>query len=145
VNTASGRREFIDLPETADTATPRITLGAKPGGTGIEQVAANSFTVSRSEIDKALGDLNNILTQARAVPHFENGVAAGYKLFQIVPGSIYQKLGLKDGDVIAGFNGQPATDPALAFQQLSDLKNQAHLDLQVSRDGKPVTFSYDFK
>jgi general secretion pathway protein C len=145
VNTASGRREFIDLPENADTAAPRITLGTKPGGPGIEQTAATQFSVSRGEIDKALGDLNNILTQARAVPHFENGVPAGYKLFQIVPGSIYQKLGLKDGDVIAGFDGQPATDPALAFQQLSDLKNKSHLELQVKRDGKPVTFSYDFK
>jgi general secretion pathway protein C len=143
VNTASGRREFIDLPETAETA-PRISLGSK-AGSGIEQTAPTQFAVSRTEIDKAMGDLNNILTQARAVPHFENGVAAGYKLFQIVPGSIYQKLGLKDGDVISGFNGQPANDPALAFQQLSDIKNQSHLELQVSRDGKPTTFSYDFK
>jgi general secretion pathway protein C len=143
INTASGRREFIDLPE-AELPPNQVAIGAKPGG-GIEQVAPTQFSVNRGEIDKALSDINNILTQARAVPHFENGVAAGYKLFQIVPGSIYQKLGLKDGDVICGFDGQPANDPAVAFQQLSDLKNRSHLDLCVKRDGKQNTYGYDFR
>jgi general secretion pathway protein C len=146
VNTASGRREFVDLPDNGDTGAPRITLGSKTGGgAGIEQVAPTQFSISRGEIDKAMGNLNNILTQARAVPHFENGAPAGYKLFQIVPGSIYQKLGLKDGDVIAGFDGQPANDPSVAFQTLSDLKNRNHLELQVKRDGRSMNFSYDFK
>jgi general secretion pathway protein C len=143
INTASGRREFVDLPETELPPT-QVAIGIKSGG-GIEQVAPTQFSVNRGEIDKALSDINNILTQARAVPHFENGIAAGYKLFQIVPGSIYQKLGLKDGDVICGFNGQPANDPAVAFAQLSDLKNQSHLDLCVKREGKQSTYGYDFR
>jgi general secretion pathway protein C len=143
INTTSGRREYIELPDNEQPPT-QVAVGAKTGG-GIEQVAATQFSVNRGEIDKALSDINNILTQARAVPHFENGVAAGYKLFQIVPGSIYQKLGLKDGDVICGFDGQPANDPAVAFQQLSDLKNRSHLDLCVKRDGKQSTYGYDFR
>jgi general secretion pathway protein C len=144
INTASGRREYVDLPENEEAPT-KVAIGSKSGGSGIEQVAATQFAVDRKEIDKALSDINNILTQARAVPHFENGAPAGYKLFQIVPGSIYSKLGLKDGDVICGFDGQPANDPAVAFQQLSDLKNRSHLDLCVKRDGRQATYGYDFR
>jgi general secretion pathway protein C len=143
INVASGRREYVELPET-ELPPVQVAIGTKAGG-GIEQVAATQFSVNRSEIDKAMSDLNNILTQARAVPHFENGVASGYKLFQIVPGSIYQKLGLKDGDVICGFNGQSANDPAVAMAQLADIKNQSHLDLCVKRDGKQSTYGYDFR
>jgi general secretion pathway protein C len=146
LNTSNHRREFVDLPEAADTGAPRITLGTKTaGGTGIEQVAAGQFTVARAEVDRALSDLNNILTQARAVPNFENGQPNGYKLFQIVPGSIYQKLGIQEGDVICGFDGQPANDPAAAFEKLSNLKNTSHLDLCIKRSGKQSTYSYDFK
>ena len=143
VNTSSGRREFVDLPEDA-VGNAVITLGSRnSGGPGIEKVAPNQFNISRSEVDKTLADLNNVLTQARAVPNFENGVPAGYKLFQIVPGSIYDKLGLVNGDVIAGLNGQPITDPGKAFEMLSELKTSNHLTLDVKRDGKPINNSYD--
>jgi general secretion pathway protein C len=145
LNTSNHRREFVDLPETVDTGAPRITLGTKTAGGGIEQVASGQFTVARAEVDRALSDLNNILTQARAVPNFENGQPNGYKLFQIVPGSIYQKLGIQEGDVICGFDGQPANDPAAAFEKLSNLKNTSHLDLCIKRSGKQSTYSYDFK
>lgn len=89
-------------------------------------------------------DFNTILTQARAVPNFENGQASGYKLFQIVPGSIYDKLGLKNGDVIAGVDGQPINDPAKAFELLGKLKEGAsHMELQVKRNGQAQTYTYD--
>ena len=144
LNEGNHRREFVDLPENVEANAPRIALG-KPSGPGIQQVAPTQFDISRSEVDQALANLNNILTQARAVPNFENGQPAGYKLFQIVPGSIYSKLGLTDGDVICGFDGQPANDPAAAFEKLSNLRNTSHMDLCVKRAGKQMTYSYDFK
>ena len=142
VNTQANRREFVELPE--EGINPKVSVGGTTVATpGIEQVATNQFNIDRKEVDKALGDINNILTQARAVPNFENGVAAGYKLFQIVPGSIYDKLGLKNGDVIAGFDGQPITDPSQAFTALNGLRQRSNLDLQIKRDGRTQTFSYD--
>ncbi len=145
VNTQSGRREFVDLPEEAMNAA-HITVGGPTNkGPGIEQVGGNQFNISRNEVDKALGDFNNILTQARAVPNFENGAPAGYKLFQIVPGSIYDKLGLKNGDTIVGVDGQPINDPAKAFELLGKLKEGAsHMELAVKKpDGKTSTLTYD--
>lgn len=147
LNLASGRREYIDLPEEQGSG-PKITLGARGGlspvGPGVEQVAPTQFSISKSELDKALGpDLNNVLTQARAVPNFENGVVNGYKLFQIVPGSIYDKIGLKNGDVIMGADGQPVNDPGKAFELMGNLKNTNHLDLQIKREGKTISLSYD--
>ena len=93
INKTNGRKEFLELPNepTGLTLNPKLT----PGGPTIEKTGKNQFNVSRVEVDNALADFNAILTQARAVPNFENGAAAGYKLFQIVPGSIYEKLGLQ--------------------------------------------------
>jgi general secretion pathway protein C len=147
LNTTSNRREYIELPEDSQiiSQNPRLTPGRGGGGAGIEKIAPTQFNVARTEVDKALADFNNILTQARAVPNFENGTAAGYKLFQIVPGSIYDKLGLQNGDVIAGLNGQPINDPAKAFELLSDLKTANHLELQVKKDGRQSTYTYDIR
>lgn len=145
VNEQNHHPEFIDMPEEAQPSHVSVASNHSSPDSGINRVAANQFVISHSEVEKALSDLNNILTQARAVPNFENGQPAGYKLFQIVPGSIYQKLGIQEGDVITGFDGQPANDPAAAFEKLSNLKNTSHLDLQIKRGGQLQTFSYDFR
>ncbi len=151
-NPSSGRREYIDLPEDVIQGGPRIQVassiplsGKGNTGAGVERVSATQYNINRAEVDKTLSDLNNVLTQARAVPNFENGVPNGYKLFQIVPGSIYEKLGLQNGDVITGLNGQTINDPGKAFELLTELKTANHLELQVKKDGKTQNNSYDIR
>lgn len=140
VNLASNRREFVDLPEDIlSGGAPQIQIGSG----GIEQQAPNQYSVDRKEVDKAFSNLNNILTQAKATPNFENGVPTGFKLTQIVQGSIYDKLGLKDGDVITGADGSPINDPMKAMEMLNKLKESSHLALQVKHDGRTVTYDYD--
>jgi type II secretory pathway component PulC len=62
-----------------------------------------------------------------------------------VPGSIYDKLGLKNGDTIMGVDGQPINDPAKAFELLGKLKEGAsHMELAVKKpDGKTQNLTYD--
>lgn len=148
VNVSSGRREFIELPRDPASVAPRVTVSSpsRPSsGGGIERVAPNQFNVSRQEVDKAIANLNQVLTQARCVPNFENGLPAGYKCFQIVPGSIYDKLGLQNGDTICGINGQSIADPSQAFALFNELKTSSHLELCVKRSGRQNTFSYDIR
>jgi len=149
LNLTNNQNEYAELPKDLFTMNPMITLG-KPKNTSsqggkktIEQASPNRFIVPRSELDAALGDLNKILTQARAVPNWENGVFAGYKLFQIVPGSIYDKLGLKNGDTLLGVDGESIQDPGKAFEKLSQLKEKNNAEISIKRDGKEMSFSYD--
>lgn len=147
VNTASGRREYLELPQDLAVSNPQITLSPRGGvgAGGIERLSPTQFNVSRQEVDKALGNLNQVLTQARCVPNFENGMPSGYKCFQIVPGSIYDKLGMQDGDVICGLNGQNIDNPGKAFEMFNELKNSNHLELCLKRDGKVQNYAYDIR
>jgi general secretion pathway protein C len=146
-NIASGRKEFIDMPEEGNGT--KISVGSlsstKKPGSGIEQTAPNNFAIPRTELDKYLSNINDVLTQARAIPNFENGQPAGYKLIQIVPGSVYEKLGLKNGDVLCGVNGENINDPARAFELMNQLKTASQLELCVKRDGHTSTQSYNFR
>lgn len=147
LNLANNIKEYVELPQQPGTATKISVTSTAPKatGVGIEQLAPNHFNIARNEIENALKDLNQILTQARAIPHFENGQPAGYKLFQIVPGSIYDKLGLKNGDLLCGINGDPINDPGKAFGMLGELKTASHLELCVKRDGKVNNHAYDIR
>lgn len=145
VNLQNNRREFIDLPEE-NVANPRVNVGRpRTSGGGVERTSPTQFNVSRTEIDKALQNLSQVLTQARAVPNFENGVPNGFKLFQIVPGSIFDKLGFQNGDVITGYNGQAVNDPGKAMELLGELKSANAVELSIKRDGRTMSNNYEIR
>jgi type II secretory pathway component PulC len=89
--------------------------GAQPFVTVIKQLGDGRVLVERQELNKSLADISSLLTQARAVPHFEGGKIAGFKLLEIQPGSLYEKLGAQNGDIIKSVNGVEIKDPATAM------------------------------
>lgn len=143
VNLKNNRKEYIDLPEEVNPINPVVRTQRSRGKGGIQQEAPNNFTIARDEINKSLANMNKILTQARAVPYTENGNLAGFKLIQIVPGSIYTKLGLQNGDVITAVDGENITGPERVFELFNNLKEIKNLELTVKRSGKQVNFNYD--
>ncbi len=148
INTSNGRREYVELPEDLATSNPRVSVGTRPsltGGKTIQQVSPTQYNIERTEIDKTMADLNNVLTQARCVPSFENGLPVGYKCFQIVPGSIYDKLGLQNGDVVTAINGKSLNDPGKAIEELSNLKDAKHVEITIKRNGRAQTNNYDIR
>lgn len=139
-NKGTGRREFIDLPQDVMSLSTRSAKGA---GGAIQQVSETHFLIPKAEVDKALTNINEILTQARCVPNFENGRPAGYRCFQIVPGSIYEKLGLKENDVICGLNGQPVNDPGRAFEVFNQLRSLNQIEICINRNGQVLNYVHD--
>ncbi len=145
VNKATGRREYIDLPKDAIAPTVRSASSGKSAGSGIQKSSETSFVIEHSEVDKTLANLNEVLTQARCVPNFENGRPSGYRCFQIVANSIYDKLGMKDGDVICGINGQALNDPGKAFEVFGQLRTMSNADLCLKRGEQVLNMHYDFR
>lgn len=143
LNRSERRREFVELPKDLLTATRRAAP-AKPAG-GIVSSGNNRYSIDRKEVDAALApeNFNQILTQARCVPNFEAGRPSGYRCFQIEPGSIYDKLGMKDNDVIMSINGQVINDPGAAFTQLTSLKTAQQVQIAVNRNGQLLNLVYD--
>jgi general secretion pathway protein C len=140
VNLQDNRKEYLEFHTTKEI------LSLKTVSADVVDAAGNvSRVIDRKAIEGALGDLNNVLTQAKAVPDFEGGKPSGYRLFQIVPGSIFDKLGLKDGDVIIGLNGQSVTDPTKALELLSELKTASHIEVQIKKERGSVNYVYDVK
>lgn len=113
---------------------PILLLGVVACCIGRSVVADDQpSTIDQASQDRSLQEMNDTLTKARAVPNFENGQPAGYKTFQPQQGGTYQKLGLKNGDVIKTVDGQAVNDPTKAFEMLSA---KSHTELQVERDGQ---------
>ena len=112
------------------------------GGTGVTRISETEFNIEKKEIDSVLGNLSSVATQARIVPSFKNGKPNGFKLFSIKPGSIYSKIGLRNGDVIQKVNGYEMNSPDKALEIYQKLKDAQNVTVDLQRRGRAMTMNY---
>jgi type II secretion system protein C len=124
---------------------PRIPMGA--ADPGVRQVAPNRYLVNRSSLNSNMQDMAKLFTEVRAVPNIQNGSSNGFALSEIQPGSIFDAMGLHDGDVVTNIGGQPTTDPRKTISVLESLQtaNNQSIQLTVLRNGAPVSLSYTIR
>jgi type II secretion system protein C len=81
-------------------------------------------------------DLSKILMQATAEPFMENGAIVGFLVSQIDEGSIFQKAGIKDGDIITRINEQELNSIANSVKLLQSLKGAKQIEVDIKRAGQ---------
>jgi general secretion pathway protein C len=146
-----GTKEYVEFDGTAgqentvaNTVLPNLGTGPapRPGPEGIRTVGPNRYEIERKVIDSTLNDMSQIATQARIVPSFKNGVANGFKLFSIQPGSLYAGIGVENGDVIQRINGYEINSPEKALELYQKLRESSHVTIELERNGAPVRKEY---
>jgi serine protease Do len=90
--------------------------------------------VSRGYLGVGIEDLDASLAKQFNVPD-----TSGVLLTQIEPGSPAAKAGLKSGDVIRTFNGQPVADRALLSSMVANTSPGTPVKLGILRNGTPLT------
>jgi general secretion pathway protein C len=101
--------------------------------------------VDRREVENAVANLNEVITQARAVPVLSEGKSTGFKLFSIRQGSIFQKIGLLDGDIVQRVNDTELTDPSKAVGLLEEIQSMGQIRVNFVRSGKLHTYTYTIR
>lgn len=86
-------------------------------------------------------ELAKVLMQATAVPNLDGNSVDGWKMMQIDQGSIYDKAGVKDGDVITGVNGKALRDASSAIKILNRMRTAENIEFEVIRNGTPTSLS----
>ncbi len=104
-----------------------------------------TIQVSRSEVDKSLKNVHQLLTQVRIRPHFRDGNPDGLAISNIKPGSFFAKLGLRNGDIVQGINGRNIKSPDDVMEVYQRLKSGSRVALQVMRNGEEKIINYQFR
>ncbi len=147
-----GKDEVLEIESASEggLASRVERLGAaRPGGRPpqvaegtIQMTGENEYLIDRAEVDKALENMSQLFTQIRAVPHFEGGKSTGFRLFAIRRGSLFDKIGLKNGDIIQSINGSAMNDPSRAMALLQELRNEGDLEVELIRNRQPQSLTY---
>jgi len=114
-------------------------------GEEVKKLSANRFVVNREDVSAAVGNVNQFMTQGRLRPHFEMGKPAGYSVSEIVPGSLMEKLGLKNNDIIKKVNGLAVSRPEDVMQAYGQLQRDSNIELEIDRGGRSEVLRYEIR
>ncbi len=109
---------------------------------GVRKTGESSYLVDRREVDYAVSNLNEVITQVRAMPVLKDGRSIGFKLFNIRGGSIFEKIGLHDGDIVQKVNDNDLSDPSRAIGLLEEVQSMSQIRVNFLRSGKPHSNTY---
>jgi general secretion pathway protein C len=150
-----GTKEYLDFeggagpastgPDAGNLGVSGVPPPARPGApvAGVRETGPNHYEVDRSLIESTMSNLNAIATQARIVPSFKNGVANGFKLFSIQPGSFYSSIGIENGDVVQRINGYELNSPEKMLELYQKLASSKQVSLEVERGGQTIRKEYN--
>jgi general secretion pathway protein C len=119
-----------------EAAMPRVGGMA---GEIVRETGANQYMVERDQLAAQMRT-PDFLKQATLVP----SSGGGFLVRQIQPGSLYEKLGVRAGDVIKSVNGQPmntAEDAIRLYQQMPSISS---VQMEITRGGKSESLYYQF-
>lgn len=131
--------------EDGEIVTLIIDDSASSSFTGSSSPSVESMVVSKSQLDEALSNLPLLLTQARAVPYFKDGKSVGLRLFAIKSGSMFETIGLKNGDILKSINGTSLGDITQAVKLFEELRNERSISVQVERNREDKEFQYQIR
>lgn len=152
-NVLTNRTELLTFRKTAGSVDPPAPM-AVPDQPAPRVVAAGPERVSvelrKGAVDHYLANLPDFLSSALATPRYRNtggGLPAieGFEISQIKPGSVVEKLGLRDGDVILEVSGERLDSLATVLRLLGQARATTETTLTVLRNGQRMTFAFRTK
>lgn len=143
-NNTTGVLEYIEM-KNANSVSFAEASSSVTSKNDVVNLGNNTFTIKRADLLKYTNDLSGVLMQARAVPNRDpnTGEINGFRVLDMQPGSIYEQLGLQRMDVIKGVNNEPVDSIQKAMEMYNTLKNGSQVKMQVERQGKTETFTYN--
>jgi general secretion pathway protein C len=135
--------EILSIEESFSSSSSRT--GKVNPVKASDDKAVSTITVKRSDVRRALKDINELMSQVFVRPHVKDGTADGLEVTQIRRGSFFASLGLKDGDVIQKIDNKPIKSPDDAMAFYNRLKSGSRVSVEITRGQKPKTINYRFR
>jgi general secretion pathway protein C len=86
-----------------------------------------------------------LFAQMRALPHFVNGKTDGFSISNVAAGSVFEQLGLQNGDLLTEIDGKPVTNPMQAMGLMTAVQTASSIDLTIQRGGSPTKVHLDLR
>jgi general secretion pathway protein C len=138
---ANIQSQAVSAPSPAPTRRP-----APSQNVSFEEIAPGRFLIPQNTVDGMLSDLPSILRDARAIPNVGSGNGIeGFRLVEIRPDSIYDRLGLQNGDVVMRVNNDELNSVEKGMSLFTALRNEKSISIDIVRNGSRLNYTYEIR
>ncbi len=110
-----------------------------------KNITKKRFTVKQTLLKKYANNPTEILYSASAIPSYEGKALVGYKIKNIKQGSLIEKFGIMNGDIILKVNGIPTTDINSILSLYGRINSIKSYSILIKRNGKIMNLYYEVK
>ena len=126
----NGRDEILEIEElSANKKTNKSVLKSNV-------IHKRNIKSNRLQTENVFKEVHNLMSQANIKPYFEKGKIGGIILTRIKPDSLFHKMGLENGDIITGVDGENIESVENIQEFYKSLKASPDVQLQIKRKGK---------
>lgn len=118
---------------------------ASQAGSLASKVSPGGYVIDQRALNAALDNVGQAMSDARLLPNSKNGKVEGFNVSEVKPGGIFAMVGINNGDTLLSINDFALDSPEKAMQTLVSLKGQSRIKLDLIRNGRPTTFTYDIR
>jgi general secretion pathway protein C len=111
----------------------------------LKKLGPGRFEASRAEVANTMQNPAQLFAQMRALPHFVNGKTDGFSISNVAAGSVFEQLGLQNGDLLTEIDGKPVTNPMQAMGLMTAVQTASSIDLTIQRGGSPTNVHLDLR
>jgi len=133
----SGRFETLTLESVKQ---PKSLKGVKRTQTVSSDLADDLVDVRK----KILANPADASKYIRLQPERQNGNLVGYRIYPGADRGLFEKAGLKSGELVTAVNGTPLNNPAASLKLLSNLASADSASVTLERDGQQRTVTVNF-
>ena len=110
----------------------------------VQRLAEDRFGVTRDDVESVASNPAALFSQARILPKYQDGKMLGVQLNAIQSGSLFEQIGIMDGDTITELNGIQITSQQESAAVLRQLTESTEFSVTVTgADGQQRRLTYE--
>ena len=123
----NGRDEILEIEELSENK--KIDKSALKSNV----IHRRDIESNRLQTENVFKKVNNLMSQANIKPYFEKGKIGGIILTGIKPDSLFHEMGLENGDIITGVDGENIESVDDIQEFYKSFKASPDVQLQIKR------------
>ncbi len=140
-----GSQARISAVPSPVSAAPQRAPSPGNSSIRVNRIGENSFSLDEETVTQLTGNINQFMTQVRIIPFFEGNQSAGYRIAAMRPGSAFDQLGFRGGDIIQRVNNVELTSPEKMYTIFQNLKDEKRVTVDILRQGQKSTLTYEIR
>jgi type II secretion system protein C len=140
-----GSRTRVIAPPAPPVTTSSPSTPAAREEIRVTKLGENAFALDEATVSQLTGNINRFMTNVRLIPFFEGNRSAGYRIAAIRPGSAFEQLGFRGGDVIQQVNNVELSTPDKIYTIFQNLKDEKRVTVNILRQGQKSSIMYEIR